>query len=114
MDTDSFIIHIKTKDFYKDIANDVEKWFDTYNYGEDDKRPSPIGKNKKVIGLFTDELGGKIMIEFVRLWAKTYPFLMDDKWPYIPDRPYRILIIGGSGFGNKCIIKFNKQPARYW
>ena len=32
MDTDSFIIHIKTEDFYKDIANDVEKWFDTSNY----------------------------------------------------------------------------------
>ena len=34
------------------------------------------------------------------------------KWPYIPDHPYRTLIIGGSGSG-KCIIKFNKQPARY-
>ena len=32
MDTDSFIIHIKTEDFYEDIANDVEKWFDTSNY----------------------------------------------------------------------------------
>ena len=29
MDTDSFIINIKTEDFYKDIANDVEKRFDT-------------------------------------------------------------------------------------
>ena len=34
------------------------------------------------------------------------------KWPYIPDHPYRILIIGGSGSGkNKCIIEFNKQSA---
>ena len=65
IDTDSFIIHIKTEDFYKDIANDVEKWFDTSNYDESDKRPLPIGKNKKVIGLFKDELGGKIMVEFV-------------------------------------------------
>ena len=32
MDTESFIIYIKTKDFYKDIVNDVEKWFDTSNY----------------------------------------------------------------------------------
>ena len=32
INTDTFIIHIKTKDFYKDIANDVEKWFDTSNY----------------------------------------------------------------------------------
>ena len=29
-DTDSFIIHIKTEDIYKDIANDVKKWFDTF------------------------------------------------------------------------------------
>ena len=78
MDTDSFIIHIKTEDFCKDIANDVEKWFETSNYDENDKRPLPIGKNKKVIGLFKDELGGKIMIEFVGLRAKTYAYLMDD------------------------------------
>ena len=78
MDTDSFIILVKTEDFYKDIANDVEKWFDTSNYDESDKRPLPIGKNKKVIGLFKDELGGKIMKEFVALRAKTYAYLMDD------------------------------------
>ena len=65
MDTDSFIIHIKTEDFYEDIADDVEKWFDTWNYDEDDKIPLPIGKNKKVIGFFKDELGGKFMKELV-------------------------------------------------
>ena len=52
MDTGSFVIDIKTKDFYEDIANDAEKWFHTSNYDEDDKRPLPIAKNKKVIGLF--------------------------------------------------------------
>ena len=50
-DTDSFVIHIKPEDFYKDIANDVEKWFDTSNYDKDDKRPLPIGENKKVVFL---------------------------------------------------------------
>ena len=59
--TDSFITHIKTQDFYKDIANDVEKWFYISNYDENDKRPLPITKNKKVIGLFKDELRGRIM-----------------------------------------------------
>ena len=54
-DTDSFVMYIETEDFYKDIANDVEKWLDTSNYDENDKRPPPIGKNKKVIGLFKDE-----------------------------------------------------------
>ena len=63
MDTDSFIMHIKTEDFYKDIANDVEKRFDTSNC--EVNRPLPTGKNKKVIGLMKDELGGKIMTEFV-------------------------------------------------
>ena len=59
MDTDSFIIHIKTKDFYKDIAYDFEKVFDTSNYKI--YRSLPRGMNKKVIGLMKDELGGKIM-----------------------------------------------------
>ena len=60
MDTGSFVIHIKTEDFYEGIANDVEKWFDTSNYKENDERPTPIGKNKKVVSLFKEELGGKI------------------------------------------------------
>ena len=77
-DTDIFIIHIKTEDFYKHIANDVERWFDTSNYDEKDKRPLPIRKNKKVIGLFKDKLGGKIRIEFVGIRAKTWAYLMED------------------------------------
>ena len=65
--------------FYKDIANDAEKWFDTSNYDENNnKRPLPIGKNKKVISFFMNELGGKIMIKFIRLRAKTYAYLTDD------------------------------------
>ena len=44
----------------------------TYNY--DNIRPLPKGKNKKVIGLFKDELGGKIMKEFVELRAKTWSY----------------------------------------
>ena len=76
MDTDSFIMHIKTEDFYKDIADDVEKRFDTSNY--EINRPLPIGKNKKGIGLMKDELGGKITTEFVALRANTYSYLTDD------------------------------------
>ena len=48
----SFIIHIITKDFFVDISDDVERCFDTSNYDENDKRPLPIGTNKKVIVLF--------------------------------------------------------------
>ena len=78
MDTDSFIMHIKTEDFYKDIADDVEKRFDTSSY--EVNRPLPARKNKKVIGLMKDELGGKIMTEFVALRPKNYSYLMDDGW----------------------------------
>ena len=76
-DTDSFVIHVKTEDFYKDIADDVDKWLDTSKYDKDDNRPLPIGKNKKAIGKFKDELDGKIIIEFVALRAKAYAFLVD-------------------------------------
>ena len=64
----SFIMQIKTEDFYKDIANDVEKRFDTSNY--EINRPLPTGKNKEVIALMKCELGGKIMTEFVALRPK--------------------------------------------
>ena len=76
MDTDSFIINIKTNDFYKDISNDVENRFDTSNY--EVNRPLPTGKNKKIIGLMKDELGGKIITEFATLRPKTYSFLTND------------------------------------
>ena len=69
MDTDSFIIHVETE---------ILKWFDTSGYNENDNRPLPIGKNKKVIGKFKDELNGKIMIELCNPIAKTYAFITDN------------------------------------
>ena len=77
MDTDSFVIHIKTEDVYKDIANYVEKRFDTSNYATE--RPLPTGKNKKVTGLMKDELGRKIITKFVGLRPRTYIYLMDEE-----------------------------------
>ena len=74
MDTDLLVYNIKTKDFYEDIAPDVETRFDTSGYSKKDARPLPIGLNKKVIGLIKDELGGKIMTEFVALRPKLHVY----------------------------------------
>ena len=76
MDIDSFNINIKIENFYEDISNDVEKRFDTSNYKI--KRPLPIGKNKKVIGLMRDELRVKIATEFEAVRPKTFSYLVDD------------------------------------
>ena len=76
MDTHSFIINVRADDVYEDVADDVEKRFDTSNYEID--RPLPIGKNKKKIGLMKDELGGSIMTKSVALRPKTYSYLMYD------------------------------------
>ena len=76
MDTDSFIMNIKTNYFYKDISDDVDNRFDTSNC--EVKRPLPIGKNKKVIGLMKDELEGEIITEFIALRPKTYSYLTDN------------------------------------
>ena len=78
MDTDSFVINMFTEDFFENINNDVERCFDTSNYDKNDKRPLPMGMNEEVIGLFKDELGGKIMKEFCALRAKTHTYLIHD------------------------------------
>ena len=76
MDTDSFILFIKTENFYEDIADDVQKRFDTSNYRVD--RSLPTKKNKKAIGLMKDELGEKTITEFIALRPKTYAYQIDD------------------------------------
>ena len=76
IDTDSFIIYIKSEDVYEDIADNVEKKFDTSDYKVN--RPLSKGKNEKVIRLIKDELGGKIITELDALRPKTYSCTMDD------------------------------------
>ena len=74
------LVHeIETEHFYRDIAKDVEAKFDTSRYSKGDNRPLPIGKNKKLILMMKDELGGKIMTEFVALRAKMYAYKKIDK-----------------------------------
>ena len=102
MDADNFIISIKTEDFYKDIANDVERGYDTSKYDENDKIPLPIGKNKKAIGFFKDELDGKIMIKFIAHRAKAYAYLKEDGSEHKRAKGTK-----------KCIIKHNLMFENY-
>ena len=78
MDTDSFVINIFTEDFFEDINNDVERWFDTSNYHKNDKTPLRVGIDKKLNGMFKSELGANTMKDFCALRAKTYAYLIDD------------------------------------
>ena len=72
MDTDSLVYDIKTEDFHEDISDDVLARFD--NSGYCPNRPLLVGLSKKVTGLMKDELGGKIMTEFVALRPKLYSY----------------------------------------
>ena len=78
-DTDSLMYQIKTKDFYKDINTDVQDKFDTSDYPT--KHPSGIltGVNKKIIGMFKDEVAGKQITHFVGLRPKLYSYKVEDE-----------------------------------
>ena len=74
MDTDSFIVYIKTDDIHKNIVKDVDSRYDTSFY--ELNRPLLKGENKKVIVLMKDELDGTFMTKSVGLRAKTYCYLI--------------------------------------
>ena len=75
-DTDSLMYEIKTEDFYKDISGDVKDRFDTSDYPPNHPSGIPIGVNKKVLGMFKDEVAGRCIEEFVGLRAKLYSYKM--------------------------------------
>ena len=77
-DTDSLCYEIQTNDVYEDIKNDADRWYDTSNYDKDHPSGLYSGKNKKVIGFFKDECGGKYITEFVGLKAKSYSYETSD------------------------------------
>ena len=69
MDTDSFIVYIKTDDIYKDIAEDVEKRFDTSHY----ELERSLAKGRyKGIRLMKNELERKVLTKYAGLRAKIY------------------------------------------
>ena len=77
-DTDSLAYEIKTEDFYKDISGDVHGFFDTSNFPKGHSSGIEVGCNKKVVGMFKDEAGGKIISEFVGLRPKLYAYKMHE------------------------------------
>ena len=78
-DTDSLMYDIKTKDFYKDISPDILTKFDTSDYNPNHKSGIPTGINKKVIGMFKDEVAGKQITHFVGLRPKLYSYKVEDE-----------------------------------
>ena len=78
-DTDSLMYEIKTKDFYKDIYIDVKNKFDTSDYPSDHPSGIITGANKKVIGMFKDEVSGKQITHFVGLRPKLYSFKIEEE-----------------------------------
>ena len=75
-DTDSLMYEIQTEDFYKDISADVKHRFDTSDYPPNHPSGIPSGFNKKVLDMFKDEAGVKVIDEFVGLRAKLYSYKM--------------------------------------
>ena len=110
LNTDSFVNNNFTEDFFEDINNDIERWFDTSNYDKNDKRQLPMGMNKNAIGLFKDELEGKIMKEFCALRAKTYTYLMDDDNEKKKAKGIKMCVIKRRlMFGNYKDLLFNNK-----
>ena len=77
-DTDSLMYQIHTDDFYKDISNDIITKFDTSDYPSDHPSGILTGVNKKVIGMFKDEVAGKQITCFVGLRPKLYSFKIEE------------------------------------
>ena len=101
---------IVLKSFYKDIADDVETRFDTCGYIPD--RPLPVGKNKKVIGLMKDELGGDIMKEFVSLRPKMYSYRVGNSEPKKWKGIKKCVVKKTISFDNykKCLFSGETEP----
>lgn len=77
-DTDSFIYTIFSDDFYDEISPDIDEYFDTSDYQQNNVFNIPL-RHKKVIGKVKDENCGKIITEFGGLGPKKYSFTLEDE-----------------------------------
>ena len=114
-DTDSLMYHIKTKDFYKDINSDVMDKFDTSDYPS--IHPSGIitGVNKKVIGVFKDEVAGQQITHFVGLRPKLYNYKVENKKEIKKCKGIKSNVVKKSiDFDDyvKCLFSGEKQMAK--
>lgn len=78
MDTDSYFYSISTDNFYLDIKNDINQYYDTSDYPQNNVYGFPL-VNKKRIGFFKDEMNGQIILEFVGLRSKMYSYKLENK-----------------------------------
>ena len=111
-DTDSLMFQIKTKDFYKDIAGDVRDKFDTSDYPPNHPSGIPTGVNKKVIGMFKDEVAGKQITHFVGLRPKLYSYKVEDEKDFKKCKGIKKNIVKKSiDFDDyvKCLLTGEKQ-----
>ncbi|CAH3169886.1 unnamed protein product [Porites lobata] len=95
-DTDSLMYQIHTDDFYKDISKDIETKFDTSDYPPDYPSGILTGVNKKVIGMFEDEVAGKQITYFVGLRPKLYSFKIEESKEVRKCKGYNICDSCGS------------------
>ena len=72
------MFQIYTDDFYKDITPNILSKFDTSDYSPNHPSGIPTGVNKKVIGMFKDEVAGKQITHFVGLRPKLYSFKIEE------------------------------------
>ena len=77
-DTDSLMYELITEDFYFDIKDDIKARFDTSDYPPDHESGILTGVNKKVIGMFKDEVAGRQITKFVGLKPKLYSFKIEE------------------------------------
>ena len=70
---------LKQKIFYKDISPDILSKFDTSDFSTNHKSGILTGVNKKVIGMFKDEVAGKQITHFVGLRPKLYSYKVEDE-----------------------------------
>ena len=114
-DTDSLMYEIRTEDFYKDIKEDVKDRFDTSNYPSNHPSDIPTGCNKKVLGMFKDEAGGKIIDEFVGLRAKLYSYKIFEREESKKCKGVKSLVVRNSithdDYKN-CLFTGTEQPRK--